>query len=304
VSDNLRKGAATNAVEIAEVLLERGWIKARSRRGISSGAGRLVTQAERREVLDAIGAEVAVCTRCRLHQTRTKSVPGEGNAETEVMFVGEGPGFNEDRQGLPFVGQAGAKLDALLASVQWTRDEVFITNVVKCRPPENRDPNPMRSPRADRSWSASCRLSTLRSWSLSGASRWPVSTRARIGQVTAHSGRRLRSPVPRKLSPTLCITRRGPAPGSLNETLFRDMLGVPQALLEARRLRESRPHWPAGSAPTQPAAPADSAPSAAPDQSSAVTEPVGADAESDPQTSSGSSRMDTTSRSRHASFDD
>ena len=81
-----------------------------------------MTQAERREVLDAIGAEVAVCTRCRLHQTRTKSVPGEGNAETEVMFVGEGPGFNEDRQGLPFVGQAGAKLDALLASVQWTRD--------------------------------------------------------------------------------------------------------------------------------------------------------------------------------------
>jgi uracil-DNA glycosylase len=101
-----------------------------------------VTEAERRAALDAIAQEVAVCTRCRLHQTRTKAVPGEGHPETEVVFVGEGPGFNEDRQGRPFVGQAGAKLDALLASIEWRREEVFITNVVKCRPPENRDPEP------------------------------------------------------------------------------------------------------------------------------------------------------------------
>ena len=77
-----------------------------------------MTQAERRAALDAIAQEVAVCTRCRLHQTRTKAVPGEGHPETEVVFVGEGPGFNEDRQGRPFVGQAGAKLDALLASIE------------------------------------------------------------------------------------------------------------------------------------------------------------------------------------------
>ena len=101
-----------------------------------------MTEAERQAALDAIGAEVAACTRCRLHQTRTKAVPGEGTAATEVLFVGEGPGFNEDRQGRPFVGQAGALLSELLGAVSWSRDEVFITNVVKCRPPENRDPEP------------------------------------------------------------------------------------------------------------------------------------------------------------------
>ncbi len=99
-------------------------------------------EAERQAALDAIGAEVAACTRCPLHRTRTRAVPGEGTAATEVMFVGEGPGFNEDRQGRPFVGQAGALLDELLGSVGWSREEVFITNVVKCRPPENRDPEP------------------------------------------------------------------------------------------------------------------------------------------------------------------
>src|SRR5664280_2341074 len=101
-----------------------------------------MTEARRRVALDAIGAEVAACRNCRLHETRTKAVPGEGTAATEVMFVGEGPGFNEDQQGRPFVGRAGDLLEKLLKSIYWTRDEVFITNVVKCRPPENRDPEP------------------------------------------------------------------------------------------------------------------------------------------------------------------
>jgi uracil-DNA glycosylase family 4 len=101
-----------------------------------------LTSAERRAALDAVAAEVAACKRCRLHEGRTKAVPGEGNADTEVVFVGEGPGFHEDRLGRPFVGQAGALLDKLLASVYWKRDEVFIANVVKCRPPDNRDPEP------------------------------------------------------------------------------------------------------------------------------------------------------------------
>jgi uracil-DNA glycosylase family 4 len=111
-------------------------------RDAEPGRARGVTDAERRRALEVIAAEVAVCTRCRLHQGRTRAVPGEGNPDTEVMFVGEGPGFNEDRQGRPFVGQAGALLERLLASIQWRRDEVFIANVVKCRPPDNRDPEP------------------------------------------------------------------------------------------------------------------------------------------------------------------
>jgi len=101
-----------------------------------------VTDVERRVALEAIAAEVRVCTNCRLHETRTQAVPGEGDPETEVVFVGEGPGFNEDRQGRPFVGRAGDLLVKLLASVGWRREDVFITNVVKCRPPENRDPQP------------------------------------------------------------------------------------------------------------------------------------------------------------------
>ncbi|TME79113.1 MAG: uracil-DNA glycosylase [Chloroflexi bacterium] len=89
-----------------------------------------------------MAAQVRSCTNCRLHAGRTNAVPGEGHPDTEVMFVGEGPGFNEDRQGRPFVGRAGELLVRLLGEVGWRRDEVFITNVVKCRPPDNRDPEP------------------------------------------------------------------------------------------------------------------------------------------------------------------
>jgi uracil-DNA glycosylase family 4 len=101
-----------------------------------------VTDVERAAALEAIAEEIRACTGCRLHATRTRAVPGEGDADTEVVFVGEGPGFNEDRQGRPFVGRAGGLLERLLGSIGWRRDEVFITNIVKCRPPENRDPEP------------------------------------------------------------------------------------------------------------------------------------------------------------------
>jgi len=87
-----------------------------------------VTDAERRVALEAIAAEVRDCTRCRLHVGRTRSVPGEGNPSTEVVFVGEGPGFNEDRQGRPFVGRAGDLLVKLLGSIGCRREDVFITN--------------------------------------------------------------------------------------------------------------------------------------------------------------------------------
>lgn len=101
-----------------------------------------MTDVERRAALETIAAEVRECTRCRLHETRTKAVPGEGDPDTEVVFVGEGPGEHEDREGRPFVGASGALLTELIESVGWTRPDVFITNVVKCRPPGNRDPQP------------------------------------------------------------------------------------------------------------------------------------------------------------------
>lgn len=97
---------------------------------------------ERDEALAQIASEISVCTRCELHRTRTKSVPGEGPADARIMFIGEAPGWNEDQQGRPFVGAAGKFLEELLAEAGLTRGEVFITNVVKSRPPGNRDPLP------------------------------------------------------------------------------------------------------------------------------------------------------------------
>jgi DNA polymerase len=101
-----------------------------------------VTPEDRRAALDTIATEVRACRRCRLAEGRTNAVPGEGHPDTEVLFVGEGPGETEDRQGRPFVGRAGQFLIRLLATLGWRREEVFITNVVKCRPPGNRDPQP------------------------------------------------------------------------------------------------------------------------------------------------------------------
>lgn len=94
------------------------------------------------ERLSILQAEAAACTRCELHQNRTKSVFARGNPETDLVFVGEGPGYNEDQQGFPFVGRAGQLLDRMIAAMGYERDGVYICNVVKCRPPENRTPLP------------------------------------------------------------------------------------------------------------------------------------------------------------------
>ena len=92
--------------------------------------------------LAAIADDVRACTRCSLAGRRTLAVPGEGNVLSDVLLVGEGPGAREDATGRPFVGPAGQLLDELLRSIGWAREDVFITNVVKCRPPGNRDPQP------------------------------------------------------------------------------------------------------------------------------------------------------------------
>jgi uracil-DNA glycosylase family 4 len=92
------------------------------------------------EKLSKLAQEISACTKCILHETRKKSVPGDGPATAEIMFIGEGPGFHENEQGHPFVGASGKFLDQLLAQAGVTRTDVFVCNVVKCRPPENRDP--------------------------------------------------------------------------------------------------------------------------------------------------------------------
>lgn len=95
---------------------------------------------ETTDSLTQIAGEVMSCEKCKLYATRKKAVPGDGPANARIMFIGEGPGFHENEQGKPFVGAAGKFLSELLASIGMKREEVFITNVVKCRPPQNRDP--------------------------------------------------------------------------------------------------------------------------------------------------------------------
>ena len=101
----------------------------------------MAERADERE-MQKVAEEVTGCTLCELSRSRTHAVPGEGNIHTRIMFIGEGPGWHEDQQGRPFVGNAGKFLNELLAKAGLEREDVFITNVVKCRPPGNRDPLP------------------------------------------------------------------------------------------------------------------------------------------------------------------
>ncbi len=99
-------------------------------------------RAAKEAMLEQIAAEVRVCRRCPLHQSRRHAVPGEGDCDADIMFIGEAPGYYEDQQGRPFVGQAGKLLDNLLERAGLSRTHVFIANILKCRPPKNRDPGP------------------------------------------------------------------------------------------------------------------------------------------------------------------
>jgi uracil-DNA glycosylase len=94
------------------------------------------------DVLEKVAQAVSICRKCDLHYSRKKAVPGEGPPDAEIMLIGEGPGFYENEQGRPFVGAAGKFLDELLSGIGLKREDVFITNIVKCRPPNNRDPRP------------------------------------------------------------------------------------------------------------------------------------------------------------------
>jgi DNA polymerase len=110
--------------------------------GVPAASAKTPDSAERAAQLAALAATVASCTRCRLCEGRTKVVFASGNPDAELMLIGEGPGAEEDRQGLPFVGPAGELLTKIIQAIDMKRDEVYIANVVKCRPPGNRDPQP------------------------------------------------------------------------------------------------------------------------------------------------------------------
>jgi len=210
-----------------------------------------VTPAERTTALEAIASEVRVCTRCRLATGRTNAVPGEGSPDTEVVFVGEGPGQNEDQQGRPFVGAAGGLLTELIGSIGWQRGEVFITNVVKCRPPGNRDPEPDEM--------AACapflqrQLEVLDPALVVTLGRYSMGTffpGARIGQV--HGQSRPVDPAT-GASDAVAFAMYHPAAAfrqlSLKETMRDDMAKIPSVLIEARRGRAERSHVEAAAIP-------------------------------------------------------
>lgn len=202
---------------------------------------RSVTTDERRRALEQVAAEVAVCTLCPLHETRTLAVPGEGQADTEVVFVGEGPGYNEDQQGRPFVGAAGTLLNDLLRQIGWKRQDVYITNVVKCRPPSNRDPEPHEI--------AACAPYLSRQLEILDPA--VVVTLGRHSLQTFNPGARISGahgtlrPVDPQTGAPNAVTYAMYHPaaalrqGSLKQTMLEDMSGLPDALLGSRKRRGS-----------------------------------------------------------------
>ena len=182
--------------------------------------------------LETVAAQVSGCTRCALARGRTRTVPGEGNPLSDVLLVGEGPGAREDATGRPFVGPAGQLLSELLRAIGWEREDVFITNVVKCRPPGNRDPEPGEIAACSDYLDAQERaLDPAVVVTLGRHSLQRYLPGARIGAVhgvlrRSYTGQHVYP----MYHPAAALHQ-----ASLRETLFRDIRGLPAALLDARR---------------------------------------------------------------------
>jgi uracil-DNA glycosylase family 4 len=195
-----------------------------------------VAEATAEEILAGVAAEVKICQKCELARARTNAVPGDGNPNARIMFIGEGPGWHEDQQGKPFVGAAGKFLNELLSLAGLKREDVFITNVVKCRPPGNRDPMPDEiaacAPYLDRQIAAINPdvVVTLGRFSMS---RWFPGER--ISRIHGQ---------PKKADGRLIVPMYHPA-AALHQSALRgaieeDFAKLPKVLLEAERERTKR----------------------------------------------------------------
>lgn len=185
--------------------------------------------------LETLAAEVAECTRCLLHRGRTRAVPGEGPGDAGIMFIGEAPGFHEDQQGRPFVGAAGNFLEELLESIGLKREDVFITNVIKCRPPGNRDPLPEEieacKPYLDRQIELLQPKLVVTLGRFSMARAFP---KARISRIHGQ---------PRKVGGVIYYPMYHPAAAlhqpSLRHTVVEDMQRIPELIAQAAQIAES-----------------------------------------------------------------
>jgi uracil-DNA glycosylase family 4 len=185
--------------------------------------------------LESLAAEISRCTRCLLHRGRTKAVPGVGPSNAEIMFIGEAPGFHEDQQGLPFVGAAGNFLDELLESIGLKRAQVFIANVIKCRPPGNRDPLPEEieacKPYLDRQIELIQPKLVVTLGRFSMARAFP---KARISRIHGQ---------PRKIGGVIYYPMYHPAAAlhqpSLRRTVEEDMRRIPELIEQAAQIADS-----------------------------------------------------------------
>ncbi len=186
--------------------------------------------------LSELYEEIALCRRCDLYKNRTRAVPGEGPQDAEIMFVGEAPGFYEDQQGRPFVGPAGQYLNKLITSIGLRRDQVYITNVIKSRPPQNRDPLPLEMT-ACRKW-LNRQIEIIRPRMIVTLGRYSMALffpGKGIGKIhgTVH-----------KQDGIIYYAMYHPAAAlhqqSLREVIEADMLKIPQILAEATSLPEEK----------------------------------------------------------------
>ena len=190
------------------------------------------------EILEKVAAEVSTCTKCDLCKGRTNAVPGEGNPHAKIMFIGEGPGFHEDSQGRPFVGPAGQFLVELLASINLKRSDVFITNVVKCRPPGNRDPLPVEINACN----------DYLEQQITAINPQVIVTLGRFSMAKFFGGEKISSihGRARKVDGRICIAMYHPAAGlhqqSLKDTIRSDFKKIPLIMAEAdsQSVEESR----------------------------------------------------------------
>lgn len=189
----------------------------------------------KKEQLEKLNREMAECSKCALRKGCKNVVPGEGSAEAEIMFIGEGPGAKEDELGRPFVGAAGKFLDEMLSSIKLERKDVYITNVVKCRPPNNRDPLPQEV--------AECwpwlleQIKTIKPKLIITLGRHSMARflpEVKISQVHGHAMRREIEGIGPRLFFVLYHPAAALYNGSLREVLIKDFKKIPKVLEKAK----------------------------------------------------------------------
>ncbi len=187
--------------------------------------------------LEALHKQIRACTRCKLHAGRSNAVPGEGSDKAAIIFIGEGPGFHEDKQGRPFVGAAGQFLEELLSSIDLNREQVFITNVVKCRPPANRDPE-AEEIEACRGY-LDRQIELLQPKMVVTLGRFSMARYFPNAKISQIHGK------PKKMDGVIYYPMYHPAAAlhqpSLRRTVQEDMKRIPQLLTDIERLAEEEP---------------------------------------------------------------